>query len=30
MKKEINALLVQSGQPEKYPLPLESHSERSQ
>jgi PAS domain S-box-containing protein len=29
MKKEINALLVQSGQPEKYPLPLESHSERS-
>jgi PAS domain-containing protein len=30
MKKEINALLVQSGQPEKYPLPLESHSEWSQ
>jgi hypothetical protein len=24
MKKEINALLVQSGQPEKYPLPPES------
>jgi PAS domain S-box-containing protein len=30
LKKEINALLVQSGQTEKYPLPLESHSERSQ
>jgi hypothetical protein len=30
MKKEIYALLVQSGQPEKYPLPLESDSVRSQ